>query len=116
MPRKAPKPDTRTHLGVGFNEAGAVMPRKGRGAARSAPPFRRASMRPGLLCPGKQALAGALALPDGASMRPGLLCPGKDEAAGGEAAARPASMRPGLLCPGKPMARRAGVLEKARLQ
>ena len=61
-----------------FNEAGAVMPRKGvTGHDGLSVLLSYASMRPGLLCPGKgedRAVGGDLAL---ASMRPGLLCPGK---------------------------------------
>ena len=41
------------NLGGRFNEAGAVMPRKGRHDKAPARPESWASMRPGLLCPGR---------------------------------------------------------------
>ena len=41
-----------------------------------------ASMRPGLLCPGKRAGRVAHAYRHVASMRPGLLCPGKQPLVG----------------------------------
>ena len=41
-----------------FNEAGAVMPRKARAPPPPVRPASQASMRPGLLCPGKDEAAG----------------------------------------------------------
>ena len=63
---------------------------------------KRASMRPGLLCPGsRQRHAPVLAMP-AASMRPGLLCPGRKRCHIHHHGKSVASMRPGLLCPGRP--------------
>ena len=61
-PGRSARPVNR-HQGHGFNEAGAVMPRK-RDARIPRAYLWRASMRPGLLCPGRgqrrpQALAPA---------------------------------------------------------
>ena len=66
---------------------------------------RGASMRPGLLCPGKPPCLRLPLAAVHASMRPGLLCPGKEAAPEALRRIAPgASMRPGLLCPGKPAA------------
>ena len=85
-----------------FNEAGAVMPRKGgAGAACLAVPP-PASMRPGLLCPGRGGRRQQVMAARHASMRPGLLCPGRGRPPSKAAwKRRKASMRPGLLCPGR---------------
>ena len=53
MPRKGRFQRDNGSANLGFNEAGAVMPRKGRGRPINRGPQSRASMRPGLLCPGK---------------------------------------------------------------
>ena len=53
MPRKAGVSPSQRRRGAGFNEAGAFMPRKARFLARNNRPRRAASMRPGLLCPGR---------------------------------------------------------------
>ena len=85
----------------GFNEAGAVMPRKDAACAYQ-PRLDGASMRPGLLCPGKARETDRLGISAKvASMRPGLLCPGKPAGEPGDWQPVSASMRPGLLCPGK---------------
>ena len=91
---------------TGFNEAGAVMPRKARVQRRPAGRRAGASMRPGLLCPGKLLFVFVWPPVLAASMRPGLLCPGKavEEVRNNES--MEASMRPGLLCPGKHSAHR----------
>ena len=61
----------------GFNEAGAVMPRKARYLRKGAEGVDTASMRPGQLCPGKQEALARVGRLLRASMRPGQLCPGK---------------------------------------
>ncbi len=133
MPRKAARIRVRARNPACFNEAGAFMPRKAAEiVAADGLRIVGASMRPGLLCPGR--LGEWLAVADGdatASMRPGLLCPGRDaemqkrlglsdsfnEAGAfmprkvasnhnGLAAIGVASMRPGLLCPGRSPCRR----------
>ena len=88
MPRKGARPPTLPGRSGRFNEAGAVMPRKDGAQRRRRVRQVRASMRPGLLCPGKiEALRAWLARPP-ASMRPGLLCPGKAVRLGPGAGAR----------------------------
>ena len=78
------------------------MPRKGSGELYDAAGGQIASMRPGLLCPGRAAhferLLDQRML---ASMRPGLLCPGRGPPPAPQRRGRGASMRPGLLCPGR---------------
>ena len=56
MPRKEVALAAAGAARLGFNEAGAVMPRKVRAPRRRRAVARTASMRPGLLCPGKQPL------------------------------------------------------------
>ena len=53
MPRKVADEDLLQMTAEGFNEAGAVMPRKP-GQTLIWCQYRAASMRPGLLCPGSQ--------------------------------------------------------------
>ena len=53
MPRKSPLPGFEGAKANGFNEAGAVMPRKSLRQGGQRTPGASASMRPGLLCPGK---------------------------------------------------------------
>ena len=102
MPRKsrfAPSPSG--WAAASFNEAGAVMPRKSQHHRFHRPRRPRASMRPGLLCPGRAIGIKTNGQSESASMRPGLLCPGRDlDLIGGVVHGR-ASMRPGLLCPGR---------------
>ena len=112
---------------MGFNEAGAVMPRKVASSSRSVGLSASASMRPGLLCPGREDARAVVVRAGAASMRPGLLCPGRHHRPGAPQSAGAgfneagavmprkarrawrtgtgqgrASMRPGLLCPGRP--------------
>ena len=109
MPRKAAPTRYPPPPRAGFNEAGAVMPRKVRRNFARAPVPGLASMRPGLLCPGRAADAIAAAWRTWASMRPGLLCPGRaDQLVLFGRSQRRASMRPGLLCPGREGAAAAG--------
>ena len=85
----------------GFNEAGAFMPRKAASAVSRSRRRICASMRPGLLCPGRRAAICRGTSDEGdASMRPGLLCPGRLAVVPVCAGDSLASMRPGLLCPG----------------
>ena len=54
MPRKRPATSASgADSWAGFNEAGAVMPRKSYLVQRADGKYAQASMRPGLLCPGK---------------------------------------------------------------
>ncbi len=111
-----------------FNEARAVEPGKTAVAEQDVVAARRASMRPGLLGPGRPACRGrstsrrcsfneALAVGPGktpkvrrpaagalqASMRPGLLGPGRrGHITSLRVGVGVASMRPGLLGPGRP--------------
>ena len=53
MPRKGWRPQRPPPALGGFNEAGAVMPRKGERGQPAERLGQVASMRPGLLCPGR---------------------------------------------------------------
>ena len=103
MPRKSTKrkvqhPDPLSR----FNEAGAVMPRKRPIFRLVSKRFFSASMRPGLLCPGKGGGCWAIASARPSFNEAGAVMPrkrGRGRRAGREGPH--ASMRPGLLCPGK---------------
>ena len=101
MPRKAARPLPPRAAAKSFNEAGAVMPRKD-GRTESMDRLNwQASMRPGLLCPGKvrqqnRRRKGAQRFNEAGAVMPRKDCVGKVPMA-----AEAASMRPGLLCPGK---------------
>ena len=58
-----------------FNEAGAIMPRSGRGKAYAPAGLGAASMRPGQSCPGV-GISSPVLVVTAASMRPGQSCPG----------------------------------------
>ena len=61
-----------------------------------------ASMRPGLLCPGRRAAAMGSSCVMGSFNEAGAVMPRKGAGGGGGLPRRPgASMRPGLLCPGR---------------
>ena len=116
---------------TGFNEAGAVMPRKCAAYVWAARKAQQASMRPGLLCPGRMIRAAWHIChrrfnEAGAVMprkrrhflqrRPGsrgfneagAVMPRKLLDRPPLGAARGASMRPGLLCPGRDFDGQAG--------
>ena len=62
---------------LGFNEAGAIMPRSGGLPREDAAHHARASMRPGQSCPGVVLrIVQRLGCTPTASMRPGQSCPG----------------------------------------
>ena len=76
-----------------------------------------ASMRPGLLCPGKGTMWSRLqALRPAASMRPGLLCPGKVEQATKPPPDRPSFNEAGAVMPRKRPALKATLAKEAALQ
>ena len=63
----------------GFNEAGAFMPRKVRGGGKP-PGGRKSFNEAGAFMPRKGCQRGTGGTGRGASMRPGLLCPGRRSA------------------------------------
>ena len=102
MPRKESASFRCSSGRAGFNEAGAVMPRKGADLRNFERRRVLASMRPGLLCPGKRAAANARRGYCFGFNEAGAVMPRKGRRNRNRGADRRASMRPGLLCPGKP--------------
>ena len=101
LPRKPCWSATRSTRSNGFNEAGACLPRKPTQGILSTGRRRRASMRPGHVCPGNRRRLDYGGRDATASMRPGHVCPGNAVVVALlDRTIRPASMRPGHVCPG----------------